>query len=101
MTALTKADIAEYITEHLGLNKRESTDLVESFFSQIAEALIAGDEVKISGLGNFVVRDKKERPGLNPKTGERVSIDARRVVTFKSGQKLRQEIDALSSTDRE
>jgi len=101
MTALTKADIAEYITEHLGLNKRESSDLVENFFGQIAEALIAGDEVKISGLGNFVVRDKKERPGVNPKTGERVSIEARRVVTFKSGQKLRQEIDALSSTNKE
>lgn len=93
MTALTKAEITERITDRLGLNKRESKELVEAFFAEIGNSLEAGEEVKISGLGNFNLRDKKERPGRNPKTGEEVAIKARRVVTFRSGQKLRQQIE--------
>lgn len=93
MAALTKADIAEHITERLGLNKRESKELVETFFDEISKALISGEEVKVSGFGNFTLRDKAERPGRNPKTGEEIPIKARRVVTFRAGQKLRQSIE--------
>jgi integration host factor subunit alpha len=93
MAALTKANIAEKITERLGLNKRESKELVETFFTEISQALIAGEEVKVSGFGNFALRDKNERPGRNPKTGEEIPIKARRVVTFRAGQKLRQAVE--------
>jgi len=97
MTALTKADIALQLTEKLGLNNREAKELVESFFEEIREALEKGDDVKLSGFGNFVLRDKAARPGRNPKTGEDKIISARRVVTFRSGQKLRTRIDQLSA----
>ena len=93
MAALTKADIAEQITEKLGLNKRESKELVETFFEEISTALIQGEEVKLSGFGNFSLRNKSERPGRNPKTGEEIPIKARRVVTFRAGQKLRQLVE--------
>ncbi len=93
MGALTKAEIAERITERLGLNKRESKELVETFFEEIRAALISGDEVKLSSFGNFNLRDKAERPGRNPKTGQSIPIKARRVVTFRGGQKLRQQIE--------
>lgn len=99
MAALTKADIAEQITEKLGLNKRESKELVETFFEEISGALVAGEEVKLSGFGNFSLRNKSERPGRNPKTGEAIPIKARRVVTFRAGQKLRQLVEEEFDAD--
>jgi len=89
MGALTKADLAEMLFEELGLNKREAKEIVEMFYSEICTALVGNDQVKLSGFGNFELRDKKSRPGRNPKTGEEIPISARRVVTFKSGQKLK------------
>ena len=91
--ALTKADIAESLYEELGLNKREARDLVEIYFDELKEALSNGKQVKLSGFGNFDLRDKKERPGRNPKTGESIPISARRVVTFKPGQKLKNKVE--------
>lgn len=93
MAALTKAEIAESLSEKTGLNRRQCKELVELFFNEISDALIAGDTVKLSGFGNFELRDKKERPGRNPKTGEEVPIAARRVVTFKAGQKFRKMVE--------
>ena len=91
--ALTKAEIAETLYEELGLNKREAKEFVEIFFNEISETLISGADVKISGFGNFILRDKKERPGRNPKTGEDVIISPRRVVTFRAGQKLKSRVE--------
>ena len=91
--AWTKADIAEQLYEELGLNKREAKEFVEVFFSEISEILVSGLDVKISGFGNFVLRDKKARPGRNPKTGEDVMISSRRVVTFRAGQKLKARVE--------
>ena len=91
--ALTKAEIAETLYEELGLNKREAKEFVEIFFNEISETLISGLDVKISGFGNFILRDKKERPGRNPKTGEDVKISPRRVVTFRAGQKLKSRVE--------
>ncbi|WP_295456890.1 integration host factor subunit alpha [uncultured Thiodictyon sp.] len=93
--ALTKADLAEHLCEELGLNKREAKDLVDRFFEEIRRTLERGEEVKLSGFGNFELREKKERPGRNPKTGVEVQITARRVVTFRPGQKLKARMDAL------
>jgi len=92
--ALTKADIAEQLYEELGLNKREAEELVEVFFEEIRSALEQGENVKLSGFGNFSLRKKNERPGRNPKTGEEISITARRVVTFRPGQKLKARVEA-------
>ena len=89
---LTKKDIVNYLNETIGLNKSESKLIVEWFFNEIKEALSSGEEVKISGFGNFELIDKEERPGRNPKTGEEVTISARRVVTFRSGRKLRKRV---------
>jgi integration host factor subunit alpha len=91
--ALTKADIAEYLVQTLGLNKREAKEIVEHFFEEIRFALERGEMVKLSGFGNFNLRDKKERPGRNPKTGREIPIKARRVVTFRAGQKLKARIE--------
>jgi integration host factor subunit alpha len=96
MAALTKADLAEMLFEELGLNKREAREIVEMFYVEISEALEKNDNVKISGFGNFELKDKKSRPGRNPKTGEEVDISARRVVTFKPGQKLRTRVDTYA-----
>jgi len=93
MPTLTKADIAQNLTETFGFNKRESKDLVEQFYDEISEILVSGEQIKLSGFGNFELRDKAPRPGRNPRTGEEVPISARRVVTFKPGQKLRAQID--------
>lgn len=93
--ALTKASMAEHLFEELGLNKREAKDLVESFFEEIRKTLERGEEVKLSGFGNFELHEKKERPGRNPKTGVEVQITARRVVTFRPGQKLKVRMDAI------
>jgi integration host factor subunit alpha len=86
---LTKADLAELLFEKVGLNKREAKDMVESFFEEVRLALETGDGVKLSGFGNFQLRDKPQRPGRNPKTGEEIPITARRVVTFHASQKLK------------
>jgi integration host factor subunit alpha len=91
--ALTKADIANKLFEEIGLTKRESKEIVELFFQQICESLARGQQVKISGFGNFELHDKNERPGRNPKTGEMIPVSARRVVTFRSGQKLRARVE--------
>lgn len=93
MGALTKADIAERLFDELSMNKKDAKDMVDLFFDEIRQTLIGNDQVKLSGFGNFDLRDKKQRPGRNPKTGEEVAIAARRVVTFKSGQKLKTKID--------
>jgi len=90
---LTKADIAQNLSDTFGFNKRESKEIVEQFYDQISEILISGEQIKLSGFGNFELRDKSSRPGRNPRTGEDVPISARRVVTFKPGQKLRAQID--------
>ena len=87
--ALTKADMVERLYDELGLNKREAKDLVEMFFDELRLALAQGQEVKLSGFGNFQLRDKSERPGRNPKTGLIIPVSARRVVTFRAGQKLK------------
>lgn len=89
---VTKADIIEHLHRDLGLNKSECKVLVEDFFNEIKTALINNEEVKLSGFGNFELLDKKARPGRNPKTGEDVTISARRVVTFRAGNKLRKKI---------
>ncbi|MBS37733.1 MAG: integration host factor subunit alpha [Thiotrichales bacterium] len=96
--ALTKADMAEKLYEELGLNKREAKELVEMFFEEVRSALESGDLVKLSGFGNFDLREKNERPGRNPKTGEEIPITARRVVTFRPGQKLKARVEAYAGT---
>ena len=92
--ALTKADMAESLYEELGLNKREAKEMVELFFEEIKTSLEHGEQVKISGFGKFELRDKNSRPGRNPKTGEEIPISARRVVTFRTGQKLKTRVEA-------
>ena len=89
---ITKQDLVSHLHETLGLNKVESKELVETFFNEIKRSLKNNEEVKISGFGNFKILNKKERPGRNPKTGEPVTISARKVVTFKAGPKLRKRI---------
>ena len=96
--ALTKADMAEKLFEDLGLNKREAKELVEMFFEEVRAALENGRQVKLSGFGNFDLREKNERPGRNPKTGEEIPISARRVVTFRSGQKLKARVEAYAGS---
>lgn len=91
--ALTKIEIAENLVERLGLDKRVAKQLVEQFFEEIRTSLENGEEVKLSGFGNFTVREKRPRPGRNPKTGEEAVVSARRVVTFKAGQKMRERVE--------
>ena len=98
MSALTKADLAEMLFDDLGLNKREAKEIVEIFYAEISQALENDDQVKISGFGNFELRDKSSRPGRNPKTGEEIPISARRVVTFKPGQKLKSRVETYAGT---
>ncbi|MCC7059154.1 MAG: integration host factor subunit alpha [Burkholderiaceae bacterium] len=93
---LTKAELAEMLFERVGLNKREAKDMVETFFDEIRDALARGESVKLSGFGNFQLRDKPQRPGRNPKTGEEIPISARRVVTFHASQKLKSQIEESS-----
>ncbi len=96
--ALTKADLAEKLYDELGLNKREAKELVELFFEEIRRSLEENEPVKLSGFGNFELRDKSQRPGRNPKTGEEIPISARRVVTFRPGQKLKAKVEAYAGT---
>jgi integration host factor subunit alpha len=99
--ALTKAGIAEMLFEDLGLNKREAKDIVECFFEEIRQSLEGNESVKLSGFGNFELRDKTPRPGRNPKTGEEIPISARRVVTFRPGQKLRARVESDAGSQSE
>jgi integration host factor subunit alpha len=93
LPTLTKAELAELLFEQVGLNKREAKDMVETFFDEIRNALERGESVKLSGFGNFQLRDKPQRPGRNPKTGEEIPITARRVVTFHASQKLKSMVE--------
>ena len=93
---LTKSDIVENLNNEIGLNKREAKELVDMLFNDIKNLLSEGHEVKLSGFGNFQLKDKSSRPGRNPRTGEDVEISARRVVTFKSGQKLKESVKTLT-----
>ena len=95
--ALTKFDIVNSLNNEIGLNKREAKELVDSFFENIKKLLSQGQEVKLSGFGNFQLKNKSSRPGRNPRTGEDVEITARRVVTFKSGQKLKESVKKLTN----
>jgi integration host factor subunit alpha len=92
--ALTKAILAERVFDELGLNKREAKEMVEMFFEEVRRSLERGEQVKLSGFGNFDLREKKQRPGRNPKTGKEIPISARRVVTFRPGQKLKARVEA-------
>lgn len=94
---LTKADLAERLYDELGLNKRESKEFVELFFEKIRQALENGESVKLSGFGNFDLREKNPRPGRNPKTGEEIPISARRVVTFRPSQKLKERVEVYTA----
>jgi len=94
MMTLTKAELADLLFECVGLNKREAKDMVEAFFGEIRNALENGDNVKLAGFGNFQLRDKPQRPGRNPKTGEETPISARRVVTFHASQKLKSDVES-------
>ena len=96
MSALTKSEMADKLFEELGLNKREAKELVEQFFEEIRVCLENNEQVKLSGFGNFDLRDKRQRPGRNPKTGEAIPISARRVVTFRSGQKLKARVEQVT-----
>ena len=97
LPTLTKSELAELLFEQVGLNKREAKDMVETFFDEIRNALERGEAVKLSGFGNFQLRDKPQRPGRNPKTGEEIPITARRVVTFHASQKLKDMVDDASA----
>ena len=90
---LTKADIIDHLVSKFGFTRQQVRMLVDSFFDEIYDNLVEGRDVKLSGFGNFILKDKKSRPGRNPKTGEEVQISARRVVTFKAGQKLRRQVE--------
>ena len=98
MAALTKADMADHLFNEVGINKREAKEMVELFFEEMAQALEENVPIKLSGFGNFELRDKRQRPGRNPKTGEEIPITARRVVTFRPGQKLKQRVEMYAGT---
>ncbi|MEE2735906.1 MAG: integration host factor subunit alpha [Pseudomonadota bacterium] len=96
MVALTKAEMAEKLFDELGLNKREAKEVVDLFFEEMRASLEANEHIKLSGFGNFDLRDKGQRPGRNPKTGEEIPVSARRVVTFRPGQKLKARVEAYA-----
>ena len=93
---ITKNSLVEVIHDEVGLNKREAKEFIEEFFEMIKNTLEEGNDIKFSGFGNFILRDKVARPGRNPKTGENVTISERRVVTFKSGLKLKNKLEAYN-----
>jgi integration host factor subunit alpha len=96
---LTKAELADILFDRLGLNKREAKEMVDDFFDELRLALERGESVKLSGFGNFQLRDKPQRPGRNPKTGEEIAITARRVVTFHASQKLKASVAAVRESE--
>ena len=100
MSALSKARLVSLLCEQLALTRPDAKLLVEQFFENIRDELGQGHHVKLSGFGNFILRDKAERPGRNPKTGELVSVTARRVVTFKPGSKLKISVDAKKEKNK-
>ena len=95
---ITKDSLVEMVHNEVGLNKREAKELIECFFEQIKKSLEDGNDIKLSGFGNFILRNKSSRPGRNPKTGEEVTISQRRVVTFKSGLKLKSKLEAYDGS---
>ena len=97
--ALTKAQLADMLFDNIGLNKREAKDMVDAFFDLIVQELVQGRDVKISGFGNFQLRSKSPRPGRNPRTGELISIEARRVVTFHASHKLKAVVQGEEQAD--
>ncbi|MDZ4813683.1 MAG: integration host factor subunit alpha [Pseudomonadota bacterium] len=99
--ALTKSELAERLFENVGLNKREAKEFVDAFFEVMREALQRGEQIKLSGFGNFDLRSKNRRPGRNPKTGEEIPISARRVVTFRPGQKLKVRVEAYAGSGQQ
>ncbi|MCL7751665.1 integration host factor subunit alpha [Guyparkeria hydrothermalis] len=99
--ALTKADLVETLHNELGLNKREAKDFVDLFFEEMRQVLESGEDIKLSGFGNFQLRDKNERPGRNPRTGEMIPVTARRVVTFRAGQKLKSLVEAYDGPEQD
>lgn len=90
--ALTKAQLADLLFDQLSVSKREAKEMVDAYFDLIANSLVEGEEVKLSGFGNFQIRTKAPRPGRNPRTGELIPIEARRVVTFHASTKLKEQI---------
>ena len=96
---ITKDSLVEMVHNEIGLNKREAKELIESFFEQIKKSLEEGNDIKLSGFGNFNLRDKAPRPGRNPKTGEEVTISSRREVTIKSGLKLKSKLEGYDGTE--
>ena len=96
---VTKDSLVEMVHNEIGLNKREAKELIEAFFEQIKKSLEEGNDIKLSGFGNFNLRDKAPRPGRNPKTGDEVTISSRRVVTFKSGLKLKSKLEGYDGTE--
>ena len=98
-STLTKAQLAEKLFDNIGLNKREAKDMVDAFFDLIVQELVQGRDVKISGFGNFQLRSTSPRPGRNPRTGELISIEARRVVTFHASHKLKAVVQGDEQAD--
>ena len=98
---MTKAEITERIFNKVGFSKKESADIVELVFDTIKDTLEVGDKIKISGFGNFVVRDKRPRVGRNPQTGQEIEISARRVITFRPSQVLKSALNAGESPSTE
>mgnify|MGYP001307398870 FL=1 len=96
---ITKDSLVEMVHNEIGLNKREAKDLIESFFEEIKKSLENGNDIRLSGFGNFHLRDKAPRPGRNPKTGIEVTISSRRVVTFKSGLKLKSKLEGYDGSE--
>ena len=97
--ATTRSTLSEAVYRNVGLSRNESATLVDSVFTEISKSLISGQDVKISSFGTFIVRNKKERVGRNPKTGEEVPITARQVVTFRASNVLKSEVSDLSKID--
>jgi len=95
MSALSKAKMIDNLMQDLKLNKQDAKSIVEGFFDTIRQKLFVGHHVKLSGFGNFILRDKASRPGRNPKTGEAIPVSARRVVTFRPGMKLKERVHAF------
>ncbi len=97
--ALTKADMVKSLYNEMGLNTREARELVDSFFQELEACLADREQVRLSGFGNFDLRDKNARPGRNPKTGEKVPIPARRVVKFRPGNNLKARVEGYTGTE--
>jgi integration host factor subunit alpha len=100
MSALSKANLVDSLVEELNLDKQDAKTLVDGFFEGIRQNLFVGKNVKLSGFGNFILRDKSSRPGRNPKTGEEIPVSARRVVTFRAGMKLKETVHSFTKKEK-